>query len=116
MSVLSKFNILTLTKSLRINIFGRNTGSAPIISSLNTLCSSFDKKYPDCSAKMNIIEEKIMAFESLFMMEILELEKEFAVLQLGIYERNLNYESKKTIGGRSEWMYIACSLCDILVH
>ena len=114
MSVLSKFNIFALTKSLRINIFGRNTGSAPIISSLNTHCSSFDKKYPDCSAKMKITEEKIMVFESLYMMEILELEKEISVLQLGINERNLNYESKKAIGGRSEW--IACSLCDILVH
>ena len=116
MSVLSKLNILTLTKSLRINIFGRNTGSAPIISSLNTPCSSFDKKYPECSAKMNITEEKIMAFESLFMMEILELEKEISVLQLDIYEKNLNHESKKTIGRRSEWMYIDCSLCDILIY
>ena len=97
MSVLSKFNIFTLTKSLRINIFGRNIGSAPIISSLNTHCSSFDKKYQDCSAEMNITEEKIMVFESLFIMEILELEKAISVLQLGTYERNLNYESKKQL-------------------
>ena len=33
----------------------------PIISSLTTPCTSFEKKYPDFSAGMNIIEEKIMA-------------------------------------------------------
>ena len=33
----------------------------PIISSLTTPCTSFEKKYSNFSAGMNIIEEKIMA-------------------------------------------------------
>ena len=34
-----------------------------MIPSLNTPCSSIDKKYSDCRAKVNVIEEKVMANE-----------------------------------------------------
>ena len=49
----------------------------PIISSLNTPCSPIDKKYPECRAKMSVIEEKIIANKSFFITAIFGLRKKF---------------------------------------
>ena len=67
----------------------------PITSSLYTPCSSFEKRYPDCSAKLNIIEVKTMANKSFFMLKILELNKKILTLCLDMSERNLKGGSRR---------------------
>ena len=72
-----------------------------MISSLNAPCSTVDKKCPDCRAKINVTNEKLVTKKSVLMMEILELKNETSTLQLGISERNLKQrilkKSKKRI-------------------